>query len=204
VAEATLLLWDIGGVVLSNAWDLTARQAAVENFDLNAEEFESHHQQVVADFETGRMNLERYLAETVFDRPRRFTSEEFRRFMEARSTPRASALATAMALRRDGRFLMVALNNESRELNEYRIRTFRLGRVFEVFLSSCYTGRRKPDVDAFRHALALTQRTPEETVFLDDRPENVAAAAELGIGTVLVRDPDRLAEEMKAAGIGFR
>ncbi len=50
---------------------------------------------------------------------------------------------------------MAALNNESRELNEYRIRTFGLTEVFHAFFSSCYTGYRKPDPAAYRYALDI-------------------------------------------------
>jgi len=201
VAEPTLLLWDVGGVILSNAWDHTARRAAVERFGLDATEFERRHERVVADFETGRVDLATYLSETVFYVPRSFTSDEFRRFMRERSTPHPSTLALAIELRRRGGVLMAALNNESLELNEFRIRTFRLAEAFDVFLSSCYTGRRKPEPDAYRYALQLTQRAPDEALFLDDRPENVEAAARLGLGTILVKDPDRLGEELRAFGI---
>ncbi len=201
MAEPTLLLWDVGGVVLSNAWDRTARNAAVTRFGLDGPEFERRHDQVVAEFETGRMDLGTYLSETVFHVPRSFSSEEFQRFMRAQSTANPSTLALAVELRRRGGVLMAALNNESRELNEFRIERFHLPEAFQLFLSSCYTGRRKPDADAYRYALQLTQRAPDEALFLDDRPENVEAAARLGLGTILVRDPERLAEELKAFGI---
>jgi putative hydrolase of the HAD superfamily len=201
VAERSLLLWDVGGVVLSNAWDHAARHAAVERFRLDGPEFERRHERVVAEFEAGRMDLGTYLLETVFYTPRSFSSAEFQRFMREQSVPRSSTLALATELRRRGHFLMATLNNESRELNEFRIRRFDLTKAFQLFLSSCYTGRRKPDADAYRYALELTQRAPDEVLFLDDRPENVEAAARLGLGTILVRDPARLPEELKSFGI---
>ena len=98
---------------------------------------------------------------------------------------------------------MAALNNESRELNDYRIRTFRLQEVFHAFFSSCYTGYRKPEPAAYRYALTITGRTPDESLFLDDRPENLAAAAGLGIGTVQVRDPSRVGEDLTLAGVAW-
>jgi putative hydrolase of the HAD superfamily len=121
--------------------------------------------------------------------------------MESRSAPIAPTLALARRLRDSGRYTMAALNNESRELNEYRIATFGLGALFHVFLSSCYTGRRKPDPAAYRFALSITQRSPSESVFLDDRPENVAAASDLGLRTVLVTDHDRVGETLADLGV---
>jgi putative hydrolase of the HAD superfamily len=201
VGERSLLLWDVGGVVLSNAWDLGARRAAVTRFGLDPAEFESRHQQVVAAFETGQIDLRTYLAETVFYKPRSFGPPDFEQFMRDRSTANSPTLTRAIALRRQGKFLMAALNNESRELNDYRIRTFHLQEAFELFLSSCYTGLRKPDPAAYRYALRLTQREPRDVVFLDDRPENVQVAAALGLGTILVKDPEQLVVELRHFGI---
>lgn len=202
MAEVSLLLWDIGGVLLSNGWDGTARAAAADRFDLEPVEFERRHQQVEVDFETGRMDLDGYLSATVFYVPRSFSREEFRSFMHDRSAPHPAALACARDLRGAGSYVMAALNNESRDLNDYRIRTFRLREIFHLFLSSCYTGRRKPDADAYRYALQITQRDLEEALFLDDRRENVESAARFGLRTVWVRNPDRIREELASAGIG--
>jgi putative hydrolase of the HAD superfamily len=201
MAKVSVLFWDIGGVILSNAWDHAGRQAAASRFGLDAADLERRHERVVDAFESGRMDEEEYLSSTVFFAPRAFSQETFRKFMEERSVAFDSALATARALRSRGAYLMVALNNESRALNHYRIVTFHLKEVFQVFLSSCYTGRRKPDPDAYRNALELTQREPEESLLLDDRLENIEAAAHVGLRTLWVRDVSRLEEELTLAGI---
>ncbi len=201
MASVSLLLWDLGGVVLSNGWDRGARAAAASRFGLDPVEFERRHHDVDAAFETGRLDTAGYLAATVFYEPRTFSEEAFVRCMRDQSRLQASAFATARALRAEGRWVMAALNNESRDLNEYRIRTFDLRTVFHVFLSSCYTGYRKPDPAAFENALTLTQRVPEEALFLDDRPENLEAAERLGIRTLRVTDPARLRDELARVGI---
>ena len=201
MTKVSLLLWDIGGVLLTNAWDLADRQLAAKQFGLDAAEFEQRHDRVVDDFESGRMSEEDYLAQTVFYTSRPFTRAAFQQFMRERSQPHPAALATARALRASGDYVMAALNNESLGLNEYRIATFHLSEIFHVFLSSCYTGRRKPAVEAYRYALEIAQRRPEECLFLDDRPDNVKAAVSLGLRTVWVRDPERLREDLAAAGV---
>jgi putative hydrolase of the HAD superfamily len=201
MARTTLLLWDMGGVILSNAWDKAERMETAKHFGLDPDDFERRHQLVDPAFETGRLDMEGYLASTVFYVPRAFSSETFRQFMQAHSTAISSALTLARTLHDRGEYVMAALNNESRELNEYRIATFGLKSIFHVFFSSCYTGRLKPDPDAYRYALQITQCDPEESVFLDDRPENVEAAAHLGLRTILVRDPGQLREDLIRAGV---
>jgi putative hydrolase of the HAD superfamily len=201
VASPSLLLWDVGGVLLSNGWDHASRAAAVARFGLDATEFERRHAATEVDFETGRLDWAGYLAATVFYEPRHFSEAEFGAFIRSQSSPHPGAIAAARALRATGRYRLATLNNESRELNEYRIRTFGLAEIFDDFFSSCYTGRRKPDPAAYRLALDVTRHGPEETLFLDDRPENVAAAAQLGIRTLRVLDPERLGDELARSGV---
>jgi putative hydrolase of the HAD superfamily len=197
----SLLLWDVGGVLLSNGWDRPAREDAAKRFGLDPQEFEQRHERVVDRFEKGTLDASGYLAETVFYAPRAFSPEEFLRVMRDQSRANETALATARALRDRGDYVMAALNNESRELNEHRIRAFRLDEIFHAFFSSCYTGFRKPEPEAYRFALTITHREPGDTLFLDDRPENVAAAARIGIRTLLVQDPKRIGEELAVAGV---
>ncbi len=64
------------------------------------------------------------------------------------------------------------------------------GRPLSSYLEKCYTsyevGIMKPDPGIFRFMLEDAGILPEETVFLDDSPANVAAAEALGIHTMLV------------------
>ncbi len=199
--EPRLLLWDIGGVLLSNGWDRAARAAAAQHFALDLGELERRHQLVDADFETDRLDWEGYLVATGLYAPREFSREQFRQFMRDRSTSHPAARAAARSLRQHGRYVMAALNNEPRGLNEHRIAAFGLRSIFHAFFSSCYTGRRKPDPAAYRYALELVHCAPEESLFLDDRPENIGAAGRLGLRTLQVHDPARLSEELASVGV---
>ncbi|MCI4372398.1 MAG: HAD family phosphatase [Thermoplasmata archaeon] len=203
MGRVSLLLWDIGGVLLTNGWDRVGRRAAAEKFHLDPDDLDRRHETVADAFETGRLDLDQYLATTVFDTPRDFTPEDFRTFMWSRSSPHRAALECARSLREGGQYVMAALNNESTELNDYRISAFHLRDVLHLFLSSCYTGRRKPDPPAYQYALQVTQHEPDETLLLDDRHENVEAAARLGLRTVWVQDPERVREDLVSAGITF-
>jgi putative hydrolase of the HAD superfamily len=201
VPEPSLLLWDVGGVLLTDAWDRASRAEAIAHFHLEESEFERRHARVEVDFEVGRLAWDEYLDATVFYEPRSFSREEFRTFMLEQSRAHPGAIQAAREIGEGGRYRMAVLNNESRELNEYRIHTFGLDGIFDDFFSSCYTGQRKPDPAAFRLPLAVTRHDPEQTLFLDDRPENVEAAEALGLRTLRVEEPERLREELADAGV---
>jgi putative hydrolase of the HAD superfamily len=66
-------------------------------------------------------------------------------------------------------------------VNAHRIRTFGLDRLVDAFISSCFVGMRKPDVEIFRLALDLAQTAPERAVFIDNTPMFVEIAERLGM-----------------------
>jgi putative hydrolase of the HAD superfamily len=145
VSEIRAIFWDVGGVLLSNAWDRTERAAALEHFRLDQEEFHARHEMVVSSFERGKISLDEYLDRTVFYRNRPFSREQFRDYMFSLSRPVPEALAFARALADSGKYFMGTINNESRELNLQRIEKFGLRNILRLFVSSCFVGLRKPD-----------------------------------------------------------
>lgn len=196
-----VMFWDVGGVLLTNGWDRQARRQAVERFEIDADEFEDRHELVVADFETGRLSLDRYLEQTVFCRPRRFGPEDFKAFMFSQSQPYPERLAIVARCARSRKYLLGTLNNESTELNHYRIERFTLCEFFSLFISSCCVGLRKPDDAIYRLALDVTQCAPDRCLFIDDRLVNVESARKLGIRTIHYQDPDQLRGELQRLGI---
>jgi putative hydrolase of the HAD superfamily len=201
VAEVTTLFWDLGGVILTNGWDRASRRKAAEKFHLDWDEFEDRHELVLNGFETGEIPLSEYLQRTVFYRERPFTRDEFRQFMFDQSQPFPESLELLGELVATKKLFMAALNNESAEINEYRIRTFHLRNYFEAFFSSCYLGVRKPDAGIYRRALSMTQRDPSECIFIDDRGLNLECAKELGMRTIHFRNANQLREAFAEYGV---
>jgi putative hydrolase of the HAD superfamily len=70
---------------------------------------------------------------------------------------------------------------------------------FEHLIFSCQLKLAKPDPECFRAALAVLGARPADVIFLDDRPNNVAAAAALGIRSIHFTGP----EAARAALAGF-
>lgn len=195
------LFWDNGGVILTNGWDRTARKSAAEKFHLDWEEFEDRHELMLNGFETGEIGLDEYLQRTVFYRARPFTAQEFKEYMFSQSQPYSESLEFLGTLARTKRYILAALNNESREINEYRIKEFRLREYFEAFFSSCYLGVRKPDPQIYRLALSITQREPAECVMIDDRGLNLECARELGMRTIQFQNVGQLKEDLARLGV---
>jgi len=199
--EISAIFWDLGGVLLSNAWDRAQRERALGQFHLDAVEFGDRHEMLVSSFERGKISLDEYLDRTIFYRPRPFSRETFRDFMFSLSQPDPTAIDLARGLARSGKYLMATLNNESTELNAYRIAAFGLKEIFSLFLSSCYVGLRKPEQGIYRLALEITQKAPERCCFIDDRPLNLESARQLGMHTIEMDGVDELRVELGKLGV---
>jgi putative hydrolase of the HAD superfamily len=195
------IFWDVGGVLLSNAWDHTQRIAALEHFSLDEEEFHDRHEMVVSSFERGKITLDEYLDRTVFYRARPFSKDAFREFMLSLSQPFPGVLAFAQALTDSHKYFMGTINNESRELNLYRIEKYGMRKTFRIFVSSCFVGLRKPERDIYRLALEITQFPAEECCFVDDRPINLEEAAKLGMRTIEMRAIEELRADLAKLGV---
>jgi len=191
------IFWDVGGVLLTNAWDRSQRQAALEHFKLDEEEFADRHEMVASSFERGKIGLEDYLDRTIFYRSRSFSRDEFRQYIFSLSQPNTEALAFARQLAESKKYLMGTINNESRDLNLYRIEKFGLRSIFSLFISSCFVGLRKPEPDIYRLALEITQKAPEECCFIDDRSINLESAKRLGMHTIEMDNIAQLREDLR-------
>ncbi len=202
--DVTTLFWDMGGVILTNAWDRAARRRAVEKFHLDWEDFADRHELLLDAFETGQVTLDKYLDRVIFYRERPFSREDFKAFMYEQSQPRPDGLSVLSALARTKKYVIQSLNNESAELNEFRIRQFHLRDYFVAFLSSCYVGLRKPDEKIYRLALSVTQREPGECVFIDDRALNLECAKDLGMRTVHYKDSAQLQADLAKLGVQMK
>jgi putative hydrolase of the HAD superfamily len=184
----TTLFLDIGGVLLTNGWDHTARHQAAEAFQLNYEEMEERHHLSFDTYEEGKYSLDEYLKQVVFNQPRSFSVKDFKSFMLSRSNPFPDMLNLVQSLKAKYGLKTVAVSNEGREINAYRIQTFHLNQLIDTFVSSCYVHYRKPDPDIYQIALDISQSTPDGVLYIDDRPLFVEMAMSLGIHGILHRD----------------
>ena len=199
--KITTLFWDIGGVILTNGWDRGSRREAAATFHLDGEEFQDRHDLSFPAFDSGQITLNEYLDRTLFYRPRPFSREEFTAFIFAQSKEYPDTRVILDKVTKSQKYFVGAINNEPLELNQYRIEAFELRRNFLVFFSSCYVHSRKPEETIFRVALEVTQRPPEQCLFIDDRPLNLERPGKLGMNTILHQGAEQLRLELGKYGV---
>ena len=193
----THIFFDIGGVLGSNGWDHEQRERAIERFKLNPEDFEWRHKEVVGEWEEGRIDLDEYLDIAVFHTARSFSRAEFVDFMYSESIPDESTITLARILSRQAGYTLMTLNNESEELNNYRIKKFGISQIFEAFLSSCWLGVRKPIRRFYKRALGIAHAEAASSLFIDDRQQNLISASTLGINVLHFKSAVQLRSDLE-------
>ena len=182
------LFVDIGDVLLTDGWGHAFRKLADKKFSLNPEEMETRHSQVLDTYELGKLTIEEYFRRVVFYEERSFTPDQFREFMFAQSKPYPKMIELVRSLKAKYGLKIVVVSNEARELNEYRIRTFKLDEFVDSFISSCFVHLRKPDADIFRLALDIAHAKARQVVYIENTPMFVQIAEGLGIRSILHTD----------------
>ncbi len=195
------ILFDVGGVLLTNGWDHGERAAAAARFGLDVQAIEERNAKVMEAWDRAEIDLNQYLDATVFYEPRAFSREEFFAFMIAQSQPLPNgALLILAELAAANPCMIAALNNEARETNDYRFSHFGLRRYFRVAFSSCYVGLRKPEPAMYRRALDILGSPPGRVLFIDDREENVTAGLAAGMKAIRFTGADALRSELERLG----
>ncbi len=195
------LFLDIGGVLLTNGWDRHARSSAIKKFNLDEEEVQERHHLTFDTYESGKLSLDQYLDRVVFFKERNFSKDDFRDFMFSNSKPFPDMINYIKDLKKKYNLRIFAVSNEGRELNDYRIKTFKLYEVFDGFISSSFVHFRKPDEDIFKVALDISQIPPENIVYLDDRDMFVEIAKSMGIKGIHHENLDRTKKMFEEFGL---
>ncbi len=177
------LFLDIGGVLLTDGWGRDSRDRAFEYFGIMDEKahINERHEMNFDTYEMGRMSFDKYLDNAVFFKNRKFSKEEFTAFMFKQSKPLPGAIDYFKKLKSKYGLKVIAVSNEARELNEYRINTYKLHDLFDAFVSSCYVGMRKPDPQMYHMASDISFTPFKHSVYIDDRIIYIESARNMGI-----------------------
>jgi len=96
---------------------------------------------------------------------------------------------------------LVALTNWSAETFPYAEAAFDFLALFEGIVVSGREGVAKPDPAVFHLLLSRYDLDPAGTVFVDDSPANVAAAAAAGLTALVFTGADRLRADLSRLGL---
>ena len=116
---------------------------------------------------------------------------------ESITRPNQGAVQWANLLHQEG-FPLTLLSNMPLELSRHVTKSFPSLSTFEHLIYSCDYGSIKPELAIYRKCLELLGAPPQEILYLDDRAENIEAAARLGINSVLFDTVEKTAARVES------
>lgn len=195
------VVFDLGGVVLTNDWDV--------HYIEFLEEFGDYFGMSVLDMNRGwKLNWSEFCVGKT-------TEEEFWKGFLDGAKPDVEAAEKIwrkhqhslegmlpLIKRLKGRRI-AALTNIGREWIEYKRKKFGLDELFEIIVSSGYEGVAKPDPKIYKILLKRLGIPPGECLYVDDRARNLAPAKKLGMKTLLFLGQKDFEEKLVDIGITF-
>jgi epoxide hydrolase-like predicted phosphatase len=185
------IIFDLGGVLLNIDYQLT--ESAFENLGIT--DFKAHYSQLrqttlFDDFETGKISEEDFIERIQQISEKTLTEEQIVRAWNAMLLDfplRRLQILQQLQIHFDT-FLLSNTNSIHEKCFHDILKSqtgfSSLGVFFDRVFYSHRIGLRKPDHAAFQLILDQHQISPERTLFIDDSPQHIAAAKELGIQTV--------------------
>lgn len=188
------IIFDLGGVLLNIDYQRTQKAF----YELGLTDFETHYTQMTQtglfdDFETGRIGADAFVATLRELLPQTCT--------ETAIINAWNAMLLDMPLRRlqllqqlqiHYQTILLSNTNELHEKAFNQILKSQCGfNSFGVFFDKVYfshrLGLRKPDKAIFELVLQQNQLDPEHTLYLDDSPQHIDSARQLGIQCIFMQ-----------------
>ena len=194
------IFWDVGGVILTNGWDRLQRTRVLGRLGVDLAGYEEMHARANYYWERGLITAEDFFTQTVLrQNPRLNLTFDilWPQVCAESKVLHAGCLDLLSQLKQASKWRLATLNNESRELNEYRLDNFKLRSLFDYFICSGYVHEMKPASAIFESAIDISGFPARSALFIDDKVENCKAAEAAGMHSICFQSPTQLFSELK-------
>lgn len=185
------VIFDMGGVFI-NTFDHSARQSMAQRYGISEKELDRivFHNSLSADAEKGLYSKEELL-ERMAQQVGIALEDATAFYMEYFSKDEEDAELVAFVRTLKPHYKLGLLSNAYPGTREWMQEYHTFLDLFEISFFSAEAGMRKPEPEFFRLILDAMQVEPQKTLFVDDFPENIAGAQQLGMQTVWYTDREK-------------
>jgi putative hydrolase of the HAD superfamily len=191
------------GMVLSNPADPGAHARMVAASGLSAEKLDRHYWDNRHRYDLG-MKGQDFWHKVATDAGTTFTPAQVEDLIETDilmwTSLNEEMLGWVVSLQNAG-IRTAILSNMVRELMEYMRQEFGWLAHFDYHIWSCELGIGKPDPAIYIHTCKLLEVLPSETLFIDDKPENIASAEKIGLQGIQFRSIEQLRRDLTVRGL---
>ena len=191
MSQSLIVVFDLGKVLVDFDYHIAVSQIAARSKlppdGIKTFLGQSH---AIIDYECGRLTREEFYEQARKVTGFRGTMEEFGEFFADIFTAIPPMIELHAGLRRRGIPTYIFSNTNDLAVEHIR-RNFPFFRNFDGYIYSYEVGAMKPEAKIYEVLEKLAGRRGADIVYLDDRPENVAAGAARGWRTILHETPEK-------------
>ena len=194
------ILLDLGGVLVPETMLIINKQIS-ELLGINFEELKKANLDIYSLVPIGKMTLLEFYTKTLErlnlkkPSPQELLSKHidvyeknFKIFKEV--------LEIIRGLMNLKKYEVVSFTNTEKEIVEFNKAKNRVFNLFDKNYISCEIGLMKPDLKAYEFVLRDLDAQPSEVIFIDDKIENLKPAKQLGMDTILYKNPTQLKRDL--------
>ncbi len=100
-----------------------------------------------------------------------------------------------------GKYRLLVLAGDGEGLLHLKLDKFHLTRYFAHIYCTCFEGLHKNDPQIYRNVLAKEKIDPSLCLFIDDRPDFIRLAKEVGINVILFKNSVQLSKDLQKYAI---
>jgi len=193
------VIFDWGGVLINDPAPGLMRYCA-KALKVSKEDYIKTHSKSAEDFHKGLICEDEFWGKICIElnvskpKVRSLWTDAFK----AAYVPRADMFSIAASLQENGYRTAVLSNTEAPAMQYFHQQRYDM---FDVLVFSCAEGVKKPDRKIYELTLEKLGSLPGQSVFIDDNPEYINGAEEIGINTVLFQSLDQVKNELIRLGV---
>lgn len=193
------IVFDWGGVLIDRPTPGLLKYFS-KYFNVSEEKFNNAHKTYAASFQKGTLLEDNYWEKMCTDLSKNKPVEKslWKKAFRSVYQEKTDVFNIATVLKKNGYMTGFLSNTETPAMSFFYEQKYNM---FDVLVFSCKEGFRKPEKEIYEITLRRLNTKPEETLFLDDRIENIRGAESLGIQTILFKDSEHLREKLASFSI---
>jgi len=193
------VIFDWGGVLIDDPAP-GRMQYCAKALKVSKEDYIKAHSKFEADFQKGLICEDTFWEQicSELNVPKPKNPSLWAEAFEAAYVPRNDMFSMAASLQENGYRTAVLSNTEVPAMQHFHLQRYEM---FDVPVFSCLEGVKKPDREIYELTLEKLGTGPGQSVFIDDKPEYINGAKEVGINTVLFQDIDQVKDELNRLGV---
>ena len=181
------IITDIGGVCVSNVYAIMSETLNSRFGADRSQAFRILREEAVA-FDAGHVTVDDFCSGVLKKLDLKIDRDEFVSILDSSITPNEDVCNLLQRARTQGKAKLIALSNMPEHTWNMLRSRFALNAQFDDAVLSFVLGIVKPDERIFEAAIRISGTSPGNCLFIDDAPENVAAAEHQGMVSHLFRD----------------